>query len=59
MDEVLTVTEVAQLLKVHPSTIYKLLKRRQLPAFRIGTDWRFNRVQIEEWCASSSRVAED
>ena len=39
---VLTVTEVCDYLRVHRSTIYRLLKRGDLPAFRIGSDWRFN-----------------
>jgi excisionase family DNA binding protein len=48
-DEVLTVAELAEYLKVHHSTIYRLLKARKIPAFRIGSDWRFNREQIDEW----------
>jgi len=49
LDEILTVADVAEYLKVHPSTIYKLLKARKLPAFRMGSDWRFSRNQIDEW----------
>ena len=48
-DEVLTVTELAEYLRVHRSTIYRLLKARKIPAFRIGFDWRFNREHIDEW----------
>src|SRR5215469_15767980 len=51
-NEILTVEEVAEFLKVHASTIYKLLKRREIPAFRVGADWRFHAVQIEEWVKS-------
>ena len=46
---VLTVRELAAYLKVHTSTIYRLLKTRQLPAFKIGGDWRFNVEEIERW----------
>jgi excisionase family DNA binding protein len=46
---VLTVNELSDYLKVHPSTIYRLLKTGQLPAFRIGSDWRFNVEEIERW----------
>ncbi|MGO9606873.1 MAG: helix-turn-helix domain-containing protein [Candidatus Binataceae bacterium] len=48
-DEVLTVTELADYLRVHRSTIYRLLRERKLPAFKMGSDWRFNREQIDEW----------
>ncbi len=47
----LTVGEVADYLRVHPSTIFRLLKRKELPAFKVGGDWRFNMEEIERWCA--------
>jgi excisionase family DNA binding protein len=46
---VLTVREVAEYLRVHQTTIYRLLKEQKLPAFRVGSDWRFNREVIERW----------
>ena len=49
MDKVLTLDEVAQFLKVHPSTVYRLLKQHEIPAFKMGSDWRFNQASIEEW----------
>jgi excisionase family DNA binding protein len=49
MAAVLTLEEVAQFLQVHPSTVYRLLKRRSIPAFKIGSDWRFNQESIERW----------
>ena len=48
-DSVLTVTELASYLRVHPATIYRLLKNGKLPGFRVGFDWRFNREAIDEW----------
>jgi excisionase family DNA binding protein len=49
MDPVLTMEDVASLLKVHPTTIYRLLKNHRIPAFKMGSDWRFNRESIERW----------
>ena len=46
---VLTLEEVSQFLRVHPSTVYRLLKDRRIPAFKVGSDWRFNQESIEEW----------
>jgi excisionase family DNA binding protein len=46
---ILTVPEVSEFLKVHPSTIYRLLKTSQIPAFKVGSDWRFNLFEIEHW----------
>jgi excisionase family DNA binding protein len=39
---VLTVKERSHCLKVHRSTIFRQLKRGRLPAFEVGSDWRFN-----------------
>jgi excisionase family DNA binding protein len=50
---ILTVRDLSIYLRVHPATIYKMLKRNQLPAFRIGSDWRFNVEAIDQWLASA------
>jgi len=49
MQEVMTVKELAYYLRVHPTTVYRLLRTRQLPGFRVGSEWRFNRAAIEQW----------
>ena len=52
---ILTLENVAQYLRVHPSTIYRLLKKRQLPAFKVGRDWRFNLESIDRWRTDAER----
>jgi excisionase family DNA binding protein len=47
--KVLTVNELSDYLRVHRSTIYRLLKKKSLPGFKIGSDWRFNVEAIDEW----------
>ena len=47
-DKVLTVQEVSTYLRVHPSTIYRMLKKNLLPAFRVGSDWRFTVEAIDK-----------
>jgi excisionase family DNA binding protein len=49
MTTMMTLDEVAQFLHVHPSTVYRLLKDRSIPAFKVGSDWRFNQESIEKW----------
>ena len=46
---VLTVEEVARYLHVHQSTIYRLVRQKELPAFKVGSDWRFNIESIDKW----------
>lgn len=49
LDKILTLGDVARILRVHPSTIYRLLKKREIPAFKVGRDWRFNKCSIDHW----------
>ena len=46
---IMTVRELADYLRVHPSTIYRLLRHGTLPTFRVGSDWRFSREAIDRW----------
>jgi excisionase family DNA binding protein len=49
----ISVGELAEFLKVHPSmqlhssTIYRLLRRGKLLAFKVGSDWGFGRKAID------------
>jgi excisionase family DNA binding protein len=47
----LTVTELAGYLKISRSMIYRLLKRGEIPGFKIGSDWHFNLDEIDQWLA--------
>jgi excisionase family DNA binding protein len=55
MTNVLTLEEVANYLRVHPSTVYRMLKKRQIPAFKVGSDWRFNLESIDHWRSTAER----
>jgi excisionase family DNA binding protein len=44
-----TVKELSNYLRVHPSTIYRLLKRGDFPGFKLGSDWRFSLEAIDHW----------
>lgn len=47
--QILTLKEVAEWLRCHPVTICRLCRTRRIPAFKIGSDWRFDRRDLEEW----------
>lgn len=49
----LTTTEVATLLQVHPKHVYRLI-RRGLPAKRVGGEWRFDRDDVLAWVGPST-----
>jgi excisionase family DNA binding protein len=45
-DPLLTVNEVARYLKVSPSTVRALAKKRVLAAVKVGKSWRFKQSSI-------------
>jgi excisionase family DNA binding protein len=49
MDVILTLGELAEFLKAHPTTIYRLLREKHIPAFRVGSEWRFHQDSVEQW----------
>ena len=57
-DDILTVKELCELLQVHQSTVYKLVRRGSIPGFRVGSDWRFRRDVIMRWMAQRSMEAQ-
>lgn len=50
----MTVKELADYLRLDRMTIYKMLKLNELPASRIGHQWRFFRADIDKWIRSKS-----
>ena len=48
-DELFTVEETCQFLKITPRTLYRYLKAQSIPAFKLGKEWRFVRSELEQW----------
>ena len=57
-DDILTVKEISNLLRLHPATVYKLVKQGKIPSFRIGSEWRFRKDVIMRWMAQRSMEAQ-
>lgn len=48
-DEILTLKEVADYLKLAEKTAYRLAAEGKLPGFKVGGSWRFKQSDIESW----------
>ena len=48
-NQLLTVKEVATYLVVTERTVYRLVKDRRFPAFKVGGQWRFKVDLIDAW----------
>jgi len=53
-DQLLTTEEVAEVLRVHPKHVYRLVKKG-LPARRVGSEWRFSRDDVLAWSGGRPR----
>ena len=54
MEEIMTPSEVASLLKIHLKTVYKLAEKGIIPGNRIGRSWRFSRGDVLELVSTKS-----
>ncbi|HET8563000.1 MAG TPA: helix-turn-helix domain-containing protein [Candidatus Binatia bacterium] len=46
MEEILTASQVASLLQIHPRTVYKLVRQGSIPGRKFGGGWRFSKKEI-------------
>jgi len=49
MPDLLTAKQVGEYLQLSQRSIYRLLERGELPATKIGGQWRFRKAVIDEW----------
>jgi excisionase family DNA binding protein len=50
--ELMILSEVADYLGMAERTIYQYVQEGKIPAFKIGTSWRFRRSEIDGWLES-------
>lgn len=48
-DDIITIKEVAEYLKLTEKTAYRLAVEGKLPGFKVGGAWRFRKSDIDEW----------
>jgi excisionase family DNA binding protein len=54
MPDMMTIAEVARYLKLHELTVRRLAREGELPAFKVGRQWRIKRDLLESWIADRS-----
>ena len=54
--KILTIVEVSDFLRLHPTTVYRLVRKGELPAFKIGGGWRVNMHELDRWCIARSEA---
>ncbi len=56
--DILTIRQLAEYLMVSEKTVYRMLDRSELPAMRVGAQWRFRRQDIDAWLTEEVRRVE-
>ncbi len=56
LEQLLTLDQVAEYLNVDNITVYRLIAQKQLPAFKVGGQWRFKRNVIDAWLIKNSNI---
>ncbi len=56
--DILTIRQLAEYLMVSEKTVYRMLDRNELPAMRVGAQWRFRKLDIDTWLAEEVRRVE-
>jgi len=52
--QIMTLKEVAKYLGLHPISIYRLIKTTDIPAMKIGGQWRFKKDILDTWLTKQS-----
>lgn len=59
MDELLTIKEVAEKLKMHPDTIKRMLIAGKMPGYKIEGSWRVKLNELEKWIEDRKNTAKN
>jgi len=55
-DQILTAEEAADYLKMALSTLYRYMRKGQVPCFKLGNQWRFKRSVLDDWMERMSMI---
>lgn len=53
--DIVTIKEVAEYLKIKETTVYSLAAKGEIPAFKVGGSWRFDKGDLEQWIAKQKK----
>jgi excisionase family DNA binding protein len=55
-EQLLTTDQLAEYLNVDKFTVYRLISQKEIPAIKVGNQWRFKRKLIEAWLSQNSTI---
>ena len=54
----LTLAEVAAILQFSKRTLLKMIQEREVPAFKVGGQWRLRESQLRRWVEDKENLGE-
>jgi excisionase family DNA binding protein len=54
--KLLTLAEVANILKISKRTLHRMIQNQQIPAFKVGGQWRILESRFQEWMEIEERT---
>jgi excisionase family DNA binding protein len=55
--KLLTLAEAAGILKISKRTLHRMIQNRQIPAFKVGGQWRILESRFQEWVQEEENIA--
>ena len=52
----LTLAEAASILKISKRTLHRMIQNRQIPAFKVGGQWRILESRFQEWVQEEENI---
>lgn len=56
-DQIMTVRELAEYLKIAEKTAYRFALEGKVPAFKVGGAWRFRKAEVDRWIKEQEQSA--
>jgi len=56
MVRLLTLKEAAELLQLSTRTLLRMVKKNELPAFKVGSQWRFRESELTKWIQGLNKL---
>ena len=58
-DRWLSVDEISAYLEIRRDTVYKWIRRRNLPAHKAGRLWKFRKEEVDSWVRNGEVLKQD
>ena len=55
-NEIITVKELAEYLKIAEKTAYRFVLEKKIPGFKVGAAWRFRKKEIDNWILKQEKT---